>query len=114
MLYLLYGSAFLTQENTWLFEVTVKYKDGTTTRWGGYPYVLCDWLAQPVRTFKDDYTTTAAYTVPVGNSAKGTLYRTEWIFERARHDVPVESITIKGNPQKGVPLILGLTGVTQW
>ena len=66
-----------------------------------------------VRSFKDDSTTTAAYTVPVGKTSKGTVYRTEWILDRAKHDLPVESITIQGT-DKGVPLILGLTGVTQW
>jgi hypothetical protein len=113
-LYILYASAFLTQENNWLFEVTVKYKDGSTGRWCAWPVILRDWLSEPVRMFWGEYSTTAAYTVPVGKDKKGTVYRTEWIFDRAKHDVPVESITIKGNPAKGVPLILGLTGVTQW
>jgi hypothetical protein len=112
-LYVLYASAFLTRENKALFKATVKYKDGTTTQRDIHPGILADWLAEPVRYFKDDYTTTAAYTVPVGKADKGTVYRTEWILDRAKHDVPVESITIEGT-DKGVPLILGLTGVTQW
>ncbi len=114
-LYALYASAFLTQENKVLFKVTVKYKDGTSTQADIHWLLLADWLAEPVRYFKDDWSasTTAAYTVPVGKTNKGTVYRTEWIFERAKHDLPVESITIQGT-DKGVPLILGLTGVTQW
>jgi hypothetical protein len=111
---MLYASAFLTQENTWLFEVTVKYKDGSTGLWCAWPVILRDWLSEPVRTFWGEYSTTAACTVPVSKDKTGTVYRTEWIFDRAKHDVPVESITINGNPAKGVPLILGLTGVTQW
>ena len=114
-LYVLYGSAFLTQENKILFKVTMKYKDGTTVQGDVYWSFLADWLAEPVRYFKDDWSTstTAAYTVPVGKSNKGTVYRTEWIFDRAKFDQPVESITIQGT-DKGVPLILGLTVVTQW
>jgi hypothetical protein len=112
-LYVLYASAFLSQENKVLFKVTVKYKDGTTTQRDVYWGILADWLAEPVRYFKDDYTTTAAYTVPVGKANKGTVYRTEWMLDRAKHDQPIESITIQGT-DKGVPLILGLTGVTQW
>ena len=56
---------------------------------------------------------TIQLTVPVGKDRKGTLYRSEWILDRAKHDVPVESITLRG-ADKGVPIILGFTGVTQW
>ena len=63
--------------------------------------------------FQDNPYTTAALTVPVGAKGKGTVYRTEWILDRAKHDVPVESVILRGTGD-GVPIILGLTGVTQW
>ena len=39
--------------------------------------------------------------------------RPSHILDRTKHDVPVESITIRGG-QNGLGLILALTGVTQW
>ena len=77
------------------------------------PHILADWLAEPVRSFVEDWGTTAARTVPVGKNARGTIYRTEWLLDRAKHGVPVQSLVIRST-NKGVPIILGLTGVTQW
>jgi hypothetical protein len=112
-IYLLHASAFLSQEKKSLINLVVKYKDGSTTRRELGGNLAADWLAEPVRDFLFNNTTTAAYTVPVGTSAKGTVYRTEWVLDNAKHDLPVESITLQGL-DLGVPLILGLTGVTQW
>jgi hypothetical protein len=42
-----------------------------------------------------------------------TIYRTEWVLDGAKHGVPVRSIAIRST-EKDVPIILGLTGVTQW
>jgi hypothetical protein len=49
----------------------------------------------------------------VGPRARGTIYRTEWILDRAKHGVPIQSLVLRST-NKGVPIILGLTGVTQW
>ena len=119
-LYILHASAFMDQPKDppqgCLFDVTVKFADGTTSTWQAWPRVLADWLAPAVREFIDDYPptqTTAALSVPVGKSAHGTIYRTEWIFDRPKHVVPIQSITLRGT-QRGVGIILGLTGITQW
>jgi len=73
-----------------------------------------NWLAPAVREFHEDFgRTTAALTVPVGKSARGTIYRTEWVLDRNKQQIPVESITLRGT-QRGVGIILALTGITQW
>ena len=100
------------------FEIIVKYKDGTTAsgQFWPFPDSVVDWQAEPVQDFgefQDNPFTTAALTVKVGPKGKGTIYRTERILDRAKHDVPVESITIRGG-ENGLGLILALTGVTQW
>jgi hypothetical protein len=98
--------------------VVVKYEDGSTVsnQFWPFPDSTVDWQAEPVRDFgqyQDNPYTTAALTVKVGQKGKGTIYRTERIVDRNKHDVPVESITIRG-AQNGLNMILGLTGVTQW
>ncbi len=112
-LYLLHASALMSDEKKPLMNVVIRYKDGTAESLGLWPDGLADWLAEPVRSFLENFRTTAALTVPVGSSAKGTIYRTEWILPRAKHPVEVESILISGT-DKGVGIVLGLTGVTQW
>lgn len=112
-LYVLHATAFMSDQRKPVMGITLKYKDGTSAEYQFWPNILADWLAKPVRTFTDAPTTTAAFTVRTGKDAKGTIYRTELIFPRARHQVDVESITIKGTDM-GVGIILGLTGVTQW
>jgi hypothetical protein len=114
-LYLLHAAAFMDKSKEHVFEVAVKYADGTTGTWQASPHLLADWLAPPVSEFPEAgcIQTTAALTVPVGKSARGTIYRTEWIFDRSKYQVPVESITFRGT-QHGVGIILALTGVTQW
>jgi len=83
---------------------------------GQFPDNVVDWQAEPVRDFgefQDNPYTTAALTVRVGAKGKGTIYRTEYILDRNKHDKTVESITIRGG-ENGLSMILGLTGVTQW
>ena len=118
VLYVLHASAMLGKENKMCFELVVKYKDGSTvsSQFWPFPDSAVDWQAEPVRDFgqyQDNPYTTAALTVKVGQKGKGTIYRTERILDRNKHDVPVESITIRG-AQNGLNMILGLTGVTQW
>ena len=117
-LYVLHASAFLSAERQMCFDILVKYQDGATTscQFWPFPDSAVDWLAKPVRDFgefQDNPFTTAALSVKVGASGQGTLYRTERILDRAKHDVPVESLTIRG-AENGLGLILALTGVTQW
>ena len=117
-MYVLQAGAFLTDNKKLCFEVVVKYKDGTTSSCQCWPFpnAVVDWQAEPVRDFgehADNPFTTAALTVKVGAKGKGTIYRTEHILDRAKHDVPVESITIRGG-ENGLGLILAITGVTQW
>jgi hypothetical protein len=117
-LYVLHASAFLSAERQMCFDILVKYQDGATTscQFWPFPDSAVDWLAKPVRDFgecQDNPFTTAALSVKVGASGQGTLYRTERILDRAKHDVPVESLTIRGG-ENGLGLILALTGVTQW
>lgn len=112
-LYILHANTLMDDTRQPLFSVTVAYQDGTKSEFQAWPHILADWLAEPVRSFPEDWGTTAARTVPVGTNARGTVYRTEWILDRAKHGVPVQSITVRGT-SKGVPIILGLTGATQW
>ena len=100
-IYILHASAFLRSGRKMCFEMTLKYKDGTTasSQFWPFPESVVDWQAEPVRDFgefQDNPFTTAALTVKVGPNGKGTIYRTERILDRAKHDVPVESITIRG------------------
>jgi hypothetical protein len=117
-LYILHAAAFLRADHKLCFEIIVKYKDGTTAscQFWPFPESVVDWQAEPVRDFgqfQDNPFTTAALTVKVGRNGKGTIYRTERILDRAKHDIPVESITIRGG-ENGLGLVLALTGVTQW
>ena len=117
-LYVLHASAFLRAERAMCFEIIVKYKDGSTASCQFWPFPDCvvDWQAEPVRDFgqfQDNPFTTAALSVKVGSRGKGTLYRTERILDRAKHDVPVESITVRGG-ENGLALVLALTAITQW
>jgi len=96
-----------------LFEVEIHYADGTKSSRAAWPQWTPDWLAEPIRQFRHNHDTTAAYTAKLGEGAKGTVYRTEWILDRAKADVAVESVTLRGT-SNGVATILGLTGVTQW
>ena len=118
VLYVLQAGAFLGADRKMCFEIILKYKDGTTTsgQFWPFPDSVVDWQAEPVRDFgefQDNPFTTAALTVKVGPKGRGTIYRTERILDRAKYDVPVESITIRGG-ENGLGLILALTGVTQW
>ena len=118
VLYVLHAGAFLGPERKMCFEIILKYKDGTTAsgQFWPFPDSVVDWQAEPVQDFgefQDNPFTTAALTVKVGPKGKGTIYRTERILDRTKHDVPVESITIRGG-ENGLGLILALTGVTQW
>jgi hypothetical protein len=112
-LYVLHANTLMDDTRQPLFSVTVTYQDGTTSESQAWPHILADWLAEPVRSFVEDWGTTAARTVPVGPRARGTIYRTEWILDRAKHGVPIQSLVLRST-NKGVPIILGLTGVTQW
>jgi len=118
ILYILHAAAFLGPEWKMCHEVILNYQDGTTVSCQAWPFpdTVVDWQSEPVRDFgefQDNPYTTAALTVRVGAAGKGTVYRTERILDRAKHDVPVESITIRGG-ENGLSLLLGLTGVTQW
>ena len=118
VLYVLHASAFLGAERKLCFEILVKYQDGSTatSQFWPFPDSVVDWQAEPVRdfgAFQDNPFTTAALSVKVGSGGQGTLYRTERILDRAKHDVPVESLTIRGG-ENGLSLIPALTGVTQW
>jgi hypothetical protein len=113
-LYILSAAAFADEKrHEPVFEIELKYKDGATKTWAAWPQWMPDWLAEPVREFRGGFDTTAAYTVKLANGKKGTVYRTEWILDRAKADVPVESVTLRGT-KNGVAAILGVTGVTQW
>jgi len=112
-LYILHANAMMAPKLQSLLMITVKYQDGSKSDFGFGPYLLADWLAPPMREFVGNPMTTAALTVPVGKDRKGTIYRTEWILDRAKHGVPVEAVILRGSVD-GVPVILGLTGVTQW
>ncbi|MBE3133296.1 MAG: hypothetical protein IMZ55_07465 [Acidobacteria bacterium] len=118
VLYILHAGAFLGAERKMCFEIIVRYQDGSTAscQFWPFPDSVVDWQAEPVRDFgefQDNPFTTAALSVKVGPRGKGTIYRTERILDRAKHDVPVESITLRGG-ENGLGLILALTGVTQW
>ena len=111
-LFILHANTLLDPKLQSLLDVTVEYKDGSKSRFGFGSNILADWLAPPMRKFTER-STTAALTVPVGKDKKGTIYRTEWVLDRAKHDVPVESVIFHGTSD-GVPIILGLTGVLEW
>ena len=76
---------------------------------------LADYSARPVRRFgKEDKTfTTVAETVPVGGQWQGSIYRMEWNAPLDRRAVEIQSIEFAGSG-RCVPILLGVTGVTEW
>ena len=113
-IYILYATTFADEkQHEPVFMIEVTYKDGTKKAWGAWPQWSPDWLAEPVREFRGIIETTAAHTVKLANGKKGTVYRVEWILDRAKADVPIESVSIR-EAKNGVAAIIGITGVTQW
>jgi hypothetical protein len=112
-LYFLVAAAFV--KDTWsdLLQITVNYTDGTSSGWGASCFNLADWLEEPVVNFRHTRLSTAAFSVPLGGGKMGTCYRIEWILDRAKRGLPIKSITFRSKGT-GVPVILGVTGVTQW
>ena len=114
-LFFLHASAWAQQGGDLDFQYVVHYSDKKDITLLATGNNLADWTADPVRRFpKEENTfTTAAVTVPVQQFGQGTIYRMEWNAPADRRAVEVESIEFIGGG-KAVPILLGITGVTEW
>ena len=54
-----------------------------------------------------------AATVKSPKYGQGSIYRMEWSSPMDRRDVEIKSIEFIGGG-KSVPMLLGITGVTEW
>jgi hypothetical protein len=114
-LFFLHAGAWTQQGCDVNFTYIIHYKDGKAVTLSVVGDILADWIADPVRRFpkENDTFSTAAATVPVPQFGQGTIYRMEWNAPAERRGVEIESIEFIGGG-KTVPVLLGITGVTEW
>jgi hypothetical protein len=114
-LFFLHASAWAQQGGDLNFQYVIHYRDQKDVTLLVTGNNLADWTADPVRRFpKEENTfTTAAVTVPVPQFGQGTVYRMEWNAPAHRRAVEIESIEFIGGG-KAVPILLGITGATEW
>jgi hypothetical protein len=114
-LFFLHATAWAQYGGDLNFEYVIHYRDKKDVTLLVTGNNLAGWIADPVRRFpKEENTfTTAAVTVPVPQFGQGTIYRMEWNAPSNRRAVEIESIEFIGGG-KAVPILLGITGVTEW
>jgi hypothetical protein len=114
-LFFLHAAASAVQGGDLNFLYDLHYKDKKVVRLYVTGNNLANWIADPVKRFsKEEQTvTTAAVTVPVPQFGQGTVYRMEWNAPSDRRTVELESIEFIGGG-RAVPILLGITGVTEW
>ena len=86
---------------------------------GGKVRAEGDWASEPVARFATEVGsfTTVAETVPSKMFGRGSVYRKEWNAPDERRPVAIDSITFMcpgGKAGGSVPILLGITGVTEW
>jgi hypothetical protein len=114
-LFFLHAGASAQQGGDLNFLYVVHYRDKRDVTLQVTGNNLAGWTADPVRRFarEENTFTTAAATVPVPQFGQGTIYRMEWNAPSDRRAVEIESIEFIGGG-KAVPILLGITGVTEW
>ena len=114
-LFFLHAAAWSQQGGDLNFEYVIHYKDKKDVTILVTGENLADWIVDPVKRFPKENNTfsTAAVTVPVPQFGQGTVYRMEWSAPGDRRAVEIESIEFIGGG-KAVPVLLGITGVTEW
>jgi hypothetical protein len=97
------------------FHYVLHYADGKDATISVGPANMADWVAEPVVRFPNETVTftTVAQTVKVPQFNRGSVYRMEWSAPTDRRAVEIKSIEFVGNGST-VPVLLGITGVTEW
>jgi beta-galactosidase len=115
-LFFLHACAWCPAAGQEAFRYVLHYKDG---RADTIPVVagqqITDWAAKPVARFAGEQKTftTVADTVPNSQFGQGSVYRMEWNCPTDRRSIELESIEFASDGQC-VPIVLGITGVTEW
>jgi hypothetical protein len=114
-LFFLHAGAWSAGGGDLNFEYVIHYKDKKDVTLLVTGENLADWTNDPVKRFPKENNTfsTAAVTVPVPQFGQGTIYRMEWSAPAERRTVEIESIEFVGGG-KTVPILLAVTGVTEW
>ena len=97
------------------FHYVIHYADEKDVTLSVGQLNLADWIDEPVVRFPNEEGTfsTVAETVKVPQFSRGSIYRMEWSAPLDRRPVEIKSIEFVGNGST-VPVLLGITGVTEW
>jgi hypothetical protein len=97
------------------FTYIVHYADGKDLTLSVDAKNMVDWIASPVGRFpmEDGTFSTVAETVKVPMFQQGSIYRMEWSAPLDRRGIEIQSIEFVGDGET-VPILLGITGVTEW
>jgi hypothetical protein len=97
------------------FKYVVHYADGKDVEIPVNGQNMKDWTAEPVARFplEEGTFSTVAQTVKVPQFGRGSVYRMEWSAPLDRRPVEIKSIEFIGDGRT-VPVLLGITGVTEW
>jgi hypothetical protein len=115
-LFFLHASAWTPDDGREIFRYVLHYKDGQNVTLIVDSRCLSDWARKPVSRFPYEEGTfsTVAETVPVERFGQGSIYRMEWSAPTERRSVEIESLEFANTRQIAVPVLLGITGVTEW
>jgi hypothetical protein len=114
-LFFLHAAAWCPTGAEEVFRYVIHYADGKDVTIPVTGNNLADWTADPVARFplEEGTFSTAAATVKVPQFRQGTIYRMEWGSPLERRGIEIKTIDfIAGG--KAVPILLGITGVTEW
>jgi hypothetical protein len=114
-LFFLHAGAWCNTDDKEFFRYVLHYADGKDVTLSVGPQNMRDWTAEPVARFQmeQDTFSTVAQTVKVPQFGRGSVYRMEWSAPVDRRGVEIKSIEFIGGG-KAVPILLGITGVTEW
>lgn len=102
-----------------MYRYVINYHDGVKVSLPVSDRNMTDWAAEPVRRFatEEGSFTTVAETVPSKMFGQGSVYRKEWNAPDDRRPVVIDSIVFTcpdGKASVPVPILLAITGVTEW
>jgi hypothetical protein len=114
-IFFLHAAAWCPKGNEEAFHYVIHYADGKDVTLQVTGQNLADWIADPVARFPLETGTvsTVAETVKNPRFRQGSIYRMEWSAPMERRTIEIKSIEFVGNGST-VPVLLGITGVTEW
>lgn len=114
-LFFLHACAWTAEPGKEAFRYVIHYKDGKTLNVPVTGDNIADWISNPVKRFAKEEKTfsTVAATVAVERYNQGSVYRMEFNCPTDRRSVEIESIEFIGNGVS-IPILLGITGVTEY